>query len=185
MPNNNAPCDVDFTFVMKIIALNKKKYRPWAWVVKGIPVHYGPWGENWRRNICGSRVTLGHMQLRHGICIPACLLSEVGQAACSYACYKFEIWNTLFQTCYKFEIWNSNLFSIQTFFVRMCKREQRKSQPCCKIVALGSLRGCRGVCLWFAGFYGYDGICVWARARHMNFSCPRSPSGISIRARHI
>ena len=38
-----------------------------------------------------SRVTLGHMQLRHGICIPACLLSEVGQAACSYACYKFEI----------------------------------------------------------------------------------------------
>ena len=70
------------------------------------------------------------------------------------------------------------MFSIQTFFVRMCKREQRKSQPCCKIVALGSLRGCRGVCLWFAGFYGYDGICVWARARHMNFSCPRPPSGI-------
>ena len=40
-------CEVDFTFVMKKIALNKKKYRPWAWVVKGIPVHYGPaWGEN-------------------------------------------------------------------------------------------------------------------------------------------
>ena len=117
--------------------------------------------------------------------MPACLLSEVGQAACSYACYKFEIWNTLFQTCYKFEIWNSNLFSIQTFFVRMCKREQRKSQPCCKIVALGSLRGCRGVCLWFAGFYGYDGICVWAKARHMNFSCPRPPSCIWIRARHM
>ena len=40
------PREGNFTFFTKIIALNKKKYRPWAWLDKGIPVHYGPWGEN-------------------------------------------------------------------------------------------------------------------------------------------
>ena len=44
--NIEANIEGDFTFFTKIIALNKKKYRPWAWLDKGIPVHYGPWGEN-------------------------------------------------------------------------------------------------------------------------------------------
>ena len=84
----------------------------------------------------------------------------------------------------EFEIWNSNLSKLAInlkFEIQLCLGSKLVLCACAsgnnanpELVAklLPSLCDCRGICLWFAGFNGYDGICVWIRARHMNFSCP-------------
>ena len=117
-----------------------------------------------------SRVTLGHMQLRTAY---AC------QRACSPRLGRRRV--HMRATNLKFETRYSKLATNLKFGIQICLVSKLFLCACAsgnnanpELVAklLPSLCDCRGICLWFAGFYGYDGICVWIRARHMNFSCP-------------